>query len=207
MLSSCPGHCGGGWGNWPYGRLLPVDDLSGLGSVKGGNVPRCGVLILRGALSGKGGSEVVTVGGGKLGEGDCVGEEYAWVPPSTKPFCNEGFNVSNIDGICSSWQHVITCCSTAMSWIKIAARRSTTENGSFVRGGRARFWGYGRTRCDRLGRKSYLNWSPPMKHFSLSKGARIGRMRCLPQQDRSGDEQIPGPKAERCAAADGGPVA
>ena len=56
---------------------MPDDDRSGFGSVNGGKVPRCGVLILRGGLSGKGGREVVVGRGGKLGEGDCVGEEYA----------------------------------------------------------------------------------------------------------------------------------
>ena len=112
MLSSCPDHCGGGWGNWPYEGLLPEGDLSGFGSVKGGNVPRCGVLILRGVLSGRGGSEVVAVGGGKLGEGDCVGEEYAWGPPLTKLFCSEGFSVSNIGAAKQlrfncAWRHLL----------------------------------------------------------------------------------------------------
>ena len=117
MLSSCPDHCGGGWGNWPYEGLLPEGDLSGFGSVKGGNVPRCGVLILRGVLSGRGGSEAVAVGGGKLGggklgEGDCVGEEYAWGPPLTKLFCSEGFSVSNIGAAKQlrfncAWRHLL----------------------------------------------------------------------------------------------------
>ena len=76
-------------------------------------MPCRGVLILRGALSGNGGSDVGAVGGRKLGEGDCVGEEYAWGPPLTKPFCNEGFKVSNIGAeswfMMTSYVHVSAC--------------------------------------------------------------------------------------------------
>ena len=103
MLSSWPGHCGGGWGSWPYGSPLLALDLSGFGSVNGGRVPRCGVLILRGGWSGKGGSDVGAAGGGGiLGDGGLVGEEYAWGPPLTKPFCKAGFKVSNIDAAARS---------------------------------------------------------------------------------------------------------
>ena len=64
--SSAPCHEEGAAGNWPMDILLEEELRSGLGKViaDGGGRPRCGVLILRGALSfsGRGGRAVEVPG-------------------------------------------------------------------------------------------------------------------------------------------------
>ena len=65
--SSAPCHEEGAAGNWPMDRLLVGGFRSGLGKViaAGGGRPRCGVLILLGGLSGRGGREAEAPGGEK----------------------------------------------------------------------------------------------------------------------------------------------
>lgn len=65
---------------------------SGAGRViaDGGGRPRCGVLILRGLLSGKGGRCPKE---GKIAEVEEAGGENAW---GLYPFCSVGLSVSNM---------------------------------------------------------------------------------------------------------------
>ena len=44
---------------------------------KGGGRPRCGVLILRERVSGRGGSEATALAGAKMDKDDGCGGEYA----------------------------------------------------------------------------------------------------------------------------------
>lgn len=75
------------------GRLLGGGIRSGVGNViaDGGGNPRCGVLILRGVLTGSGGRDPEATKAER--DEERVGGEYAW---GLYPFCSVGLSVSNM---------------------------------------------------------------------------------------------------------------